>query len=247
MLPSLIKMEVLVLWSATSAAGWEIGAEGVWASRYYWRGMNWSEGSVLQTSLWLTYRSSTLLLWGNLPLSTLPQTAWDETDLYLSSSHPLTNTLALETLLAHYRYPHSSDPATSEAELALFWAKNPVSARLSLTKDVQTYPANLFLTGQWGWVREMKSGWGEWGFELGWGNRPFRESYLSPLPPHPPQAGLHHLTLQALRGFIFNDYSSSSIKAEWSFLFYPPAQSLSHYIKKSAFILSIAITSQRPL
>ncbi|MFN3821484.1 MAG: hypothetical protein ACK4OO_04050, partial [bacterium] len=87
-------------------AAWEGGVETTLTTRYLWRGMLWSHGPALQTSLGLAQPSFSLSAWTNLPLLELPSSGWDETDLYLIYSRDLKSFLSVEGTLSHYRYPH---------------------------------------------------------------------------------------------------------------------------------------------
>ena len=87
-------------------------------SRYLWRGLTLSQGSVLQPSVSAAWSGFTLGAWGNVDRFHADAPGLNEVDVTLSfeaSRGPLT----FRPSIYVYEYPNSSSPATGEAEAQL--------------------------------------------------------------------------------------------------------------------------------
>ncbi len=87
-------------------------------SRYLWRGIAFSEGTVYQPSLTLTQGTWSISAWANVDPNPLAAPHWNEIDVTLANSVEWQG-WSIETSGMLYAYPHVGVPPTSELQLEL--------------------------------------------------------------------------------------------------------------------------------
>ncbi len=94
---------------------WTYGGEADFNSVYVWRGFAWSDGAVLQPSVWISYSNFTLTGWGNFVLNKeANQGQFNEFDLFVSYQAKWKN-FEIEPAIQFYTYPNQpGEPATGE-------------------------------------------------------------------------------------------------------------------------------------
>lgn len=159
----------------------EWGVEFDYNPRYVWRGIAWSEGAVLQTSLWATAKGVTYSIWTNNSLDSDDGGRLNEIDYALAWSGSWRN-FTLEPTLQLYTYPNQEDaPSTAEAEVKLSWPLGPLTAFTTHTVDIAEYRGAYF--GQLGISHQKQVGVNaelESSVSLGWGSAKFNEAYIGP-------------------------------------------------------------------
>ena len=120
------------------------GAEADFVSRYIWRGMAFSQGPVLQPSMWLSAYGATFSVWGNFVLNDEPnQGQLNEVDFTLSYSYEYKSLFAGGSLL-FYLYPHQGIPNSGEASIVLGFQKGPFKIFTTQYVDVIAAPGAYF-------------------------------------------------------------------------------------------------------
>ena len=115
------------------------GAEIDYNSKYLWHGQAYSDGPVLQPSVWTSYMDFTLTAWTNYEI----QENLNETDVILGYSRDI-GKFSIEPSLSYYNYFHQTDTAP----LLEFSAKitHPLCGKFS----VYTLQNFYFLSGDFG-------------------------------------------------------------------------------------------------
>lgn len=115
------------------------GCEIDFNSRYVWRGIPFSKGSVMQPYLWVTSRGFTYSLWGNMPLAkgSLNRGKFDEIDPCISYSFNV-GKLELEPRVQMYLYPDGADN-TGEAAVAASYPCGDFKAIMFHGFDINKY------------------------------------------------------------------------------------------------------------
>jgi hypothetical protein len=113
----LIVYPLFVLGQATEEkkGSWMFGGEADVNSIYIWRGLAWSEGAVIQPSLWVSRSNFTLSGWSNFVLNEEPnQGQFNEFDLVISYRGIWKN-FEVEPAIQFYTYPNQpGEPSTGE-------------------------------------------------------------------------------------------------------------------------------------
>ncbi|MBM3329020.1 MAG: hypothetical protein FJY67_06045 [Calditrichaeota bacterium] len=148
-------------------------------SRYVWRGLAWSEGVVVQPSLWIDLDRTSLELWVNWdPTPPVGPAVMNEVDLTLSRQLEI-GRLELEPAISYYHYPHQDDsPPTGEIELTGCMNFDASALSVSVSMDYLEY-SNAW-TASAGWERWLSiEDWeGSIAIEAGWGAAQFNEAYV---------------------------------------------------------------------
>jgi hypothetical protein len=100
------------------------GADVDFASHYVFRGIQMTEDSVFQPSVWFAVGPATLKVWGNMPLEEAPNEK-RFTELRYSGSYAAScGKLGLTTTITLYEYPNTSRSNTAEAQLTIAYPYN---------------------------------------------------------------------------------------------------------------------------
>lgn len=122
--------------------GW--GVEADFVSQYVWRGIELSEGPVLQPSMWLSWRGATFSVWGNFVLNDEPgQGQLNEIDFTLGYGFERQGFFA-GPLLLFYLYPNQDTPATGEAAAVLGFQRGPFKIFSAQIFDMIASPGAYF-------------------------------------------------------------------------------------------------------
>lgn len=157
-----------------------VGAEVDFNSRYVWRGIPWSEGAVMQPSVWVSASDFTFTVWSNFVLDDEPnQGQWNEVDFTLAYSREW-NKITLEPSFNYYCYPNQEDsPATGEFAVKLAYALDPVEIFTNQSVDVVKYDGAYFGDIGIGYTHEFNPQLSfEGNISLGWGSSKFNETYI---------------------------------------------------------------------
>ena len=122
--------------------GW--GFESDFVSQYVWRGIELSEGPVLQPSLWLSYKGATFSVWGNFVLSDeANQGQLNEVDFTLGYGFEYKN-FFFGPLFLFYLYPHQDIAATGEVAPILGFQRGPFKLFTAQIFDMIAAPGAYF-------------------------------------------------------------------------------------------------------
>ena len=159
------------------------GSEVDFNSRYVWRGIAYSEGPVMQPSVWVTASGFTFSIWNNFVLTDEANQGdfhhLNEVDLSLSYSRER-GKLAIEPSLQFYQYPKQEDsPSTGEASLLLSYPVGSITVFSSHTFDIVRYGGSYFGDAGLSYEHEFHSKLSmETSLSLGLGSSKFNEVYL---------------------------------------------------------------------
>jgi hypothetical protein len=160
------------------AAELSFGAELDGNSRYVWRGLALSDGSVLQPSVWASLAGFTLTPWANFAFREGDATAgFNEMDFTLDYSRDVSN-LTVNPSFSVYLYPNQADaPPTGELALAFSCPVGPISVFTDHSVDL--IAATGAYSGDAGLGYEMDlipSLTVEASMSAGWGSARFNEA-----------------------------------------------------------------------
>jgi hypothetical protein len=151
-------------------------------SRYIWRGMAWSQGPVLQPSIWTSLLGFNILAWANADLGhdSGGRSGFNEIDIFvegISGRHGL----AVVPGLNLYTYPgrEEDSPWTVEAVITFYLPIGPVWLSLENDVDFRAYPGAYYaeLGLETGSEVSEKIGW-EAALALSFASADFNEAYL---------------------------------------------------------------------
>ncbi len=140
---------MLLLVAGTAAAeereAFNATVSAAYFNKYVWRGQNINDSSVLQTNVSGSAYGFTGSIWANIDLTDSSQTAPDnagefsEIDYALeySASVPRVGALEFSLGVAHYLFPNTSYPSTTEIYAGLSLAA-PLSPKITWYRDVNT-------------------------------------------------------------------------------------------------------------
>ena len=177
----LIRSAMLIL--VNSAFG-EVGLEPFGAaldinSRYVWRGLAWSDGAVLQPSVWCGFEPVTFTVWGNfVPGQEANQGQFNEVDFFLEVEHSI-GQLELTGNLGYYQYPNQTDaPATADFELICSHSLASFDLLLTNSIDFLEYRGAYFGSIGLGHSVELCKVGLYHELSLGWSSSEFNEAYI---------------------------------------------------------------------
>ena len=153
------------------------GAEIAFASQYIWRGIELSDGVVLEPAAWIQAYGLYFEVWGNFFLEDADQGEPNEIDL-ISYYELVWNNFTLEPGFEAFLYPDADEPSTLELTIGLSYS---ILDQFSIfTKhyfDVAEYQGSYFGTVGVGFERELESlpFYIDSSLKLGWGNSDFNE------------------------------------------------------------------------
>ncbi len=180
----------------------EFGLLADYNSRYIWRGLVLSEGSVIQPSGWASYKNFTLNVWGNLDLKPTEH-VFNEFDI--TGTYQLEiKTITFEPSFVIYSYPFSaSQPVTMELGLKI--SKNIFSSMtvyLSNNLDVVRYPGAFYIEPGLNYEHEF-SGFFNSGITggMGWSTSKFYNAYAGSS-----QSGFNEYFFNIYGNFTFQNY-----------------------------------------
>jgi hypothetical protein len=157
------------------------GADLDFNSRYMWRGLRMSEGAVMQPSLWASHKGFTFSLWSNIDLEDEPgRPNFNELDYTLSYWKEWMG-FTWEPNVAHYTYPNTGWPSTTELGLKVSRPVGPVTLFTSHWIDVQEVAGAYY--GELGleYERELAPKWTLQASGIfGWGSSRFNQAYIGP-------------------------------------------------------------------
>jgi len=152
-------------------------------SRYVWRGIAYSNATVLQPSLGGSFKDLYVWIWGNCDLSHGSSDEefrrFNEVDFNISYTYEW-NRLTIEPSLLSYFYPRQDDaPATAECSLKLSWNLGLISIFTNQTVDIIEYDGAYFADIGIAYEKEFSNTFlFEADTSLGFGSDRFNEVYL---------------------------------------------------------------------
>ncbi|MFB3895539.1 MAG: hypothetical protein ACE14V_04465 [bacterium] len=156
------------------------GAEVDFTSRYIWRGMPFSEGAVMQTSVWVSAADFTLTLWNNFVLHHEPNHGQvNEFDLTLGYGKEWDN-ISIEPSLNYYWYPNQEEaPSTGECIVKIAYTINELELYTTHNIDIKEYPGAYFGDVGLGYSHDLNPNLTFDGqISLGWGSSKFNDTYI---------------------------------------------------------------------
>jgi hypothetical protein len=159
------------------------GAEIEVNSRYIWHGIPYSEGGVVQPSIWLSRNGFTFTVWANSPLSNHSfLSRWDEIDLTLSYEKQF-GKLTVEPCFNYYLYPGVQDcPPTGELAVKFSYPlRGSLAGFTTHTFDVVEYGGSYFGEAGVEYERALgpRTSWAS-SIGIGWGSERFNQTYIGP-------------------------------------------------------------------
>jgi hypothetical protein len=156
------------------------GAEADFNSRYVWRGIPFSDGAVMQSSVWVSKSDFTLTLWNNFVLNHEPNHRQvNEYDLTLGYCKEW-DTVSLEPSINYYWYPHQEEaPSTGELSCKLAYSINELELFTTQNIDIKEYPGAYFGDVGIGYTHEFNPQLTfDGSMSLGWGASKFNDTYI---------------------------------------------------------------------
>jgi len=158
------------------------GAEADVNARYVWHGITYSEGPVLQPSVWLTKDGFSATVWGNLALTDERQARrFNEVDLIFSYRLERKRVKIEQTILFYFDrpIPQTDDPPSGIASVKLSVPAGPLSVYTDQEVDFLSYRGAYF--GDVGVALERQIGGraklaGD--INLGWGSETFNRMFV---------------------------------------------------------------------
>ncbi len=150
-------------------------------SRYIWRGMAWSQGPVLQPSVWSSLLGFNILAWANADLGLdTGRRGFNEIDVFVEGTSGRSG-LAVVPGLNLYTYPGRGEdsPWTAEAVITFYLPIGPVWLSLENDVDIRAYPGAYYAELGLETGREVseKISW-EAALALSFASADFNEAYL---------------------------------------------------------------------
>ena len=153
------------------------GAEIAFASQYIWRGIELSDGVVLEPAAWIQAYGLYFEVWGNFFLEDADQGEPNEIDL-ISYYELEWNNFTLEPGFEAFLYPDNDEPSTLELTIGLSYSMlDQFSIFTKHYFDVAEYQGPYFGTVGVSFERELESlpFYIDSSLKLGWGNSDFNE------------------------------------------------------------------------
>lgn len=120
-------------------SGWSSGFELDLNSQYIWRSLAWSEGTVLQPSVWVASSGLTFSVWSNFVLNNEPnRRQFNEIDFRISYELEVGGFI-LVPAFNYYAYPNQDkieNPATGEIELRVAYGMGDFTLETSHFLDI---------------------------------------------------------------------------------------------------------------
>jgi hypothetical protein len=184
---------VAALWVGAAAAAlaqeteeesaFSFGAELEVTSRYVWRGLEASDGTVAEPLIWASAGNFTLSGWGNVPLTAgANRGSFDEADVTLGYSTTW-GKLKIEPAACWFHYRNQPDaPDTGELSLTLTYPAGPVELFLEHDLDIAEYSGAYFDVLGATWTGKKSSGGVTPAVQLAvaLGSAKFNEAYVGP-------------------------------------------------------------------
>lgn len=151
------------------------GGELDFNSRYVWRGIALSEGTVMQPSIWVSAFDLTFEVWSNFVINDEPnQGEFNEINLIFYYDLEW-NKITIEPSLIIYLYPNQEDaPATTEGSLKFSYPIGPISIFTSHIFDIVEYGGSYFGEAGLSYEHEFKPELSlEASLSLGWASSEF--------------------------------------------------------------------------
>jgi hypothetical protein len=158
------------------------GAEADLNARYVWHGITYSEGPVLQPSLWLSKDGFTATIWGNLAMTDERQARrFNEVDLIFSYRLERKRVTIEPTILFYFDRPRAQldDPPSGMASVKLSVPVGPLSIYTNQEVDFLSYRGAYF--GDVGVALERQiAGRAKLAgdINLGWGSETFNRIFV---------------------------------------------------------------------
>lgn len=131
-------------------SGWSSGFELDLNSQYTWRSLAWSEGAVLQPSVWFSVSGLTFSGWSNFVLTDEPnRRQFNEIDFRISYELEVGGFI-LVPAFNYYAYPNqdkNENPATGELEIQIAYGMGDFTLETTHFLDI--------LENKGGWVGEV--------------------------------------------------------------------------------------------
>jgi hypothetical protein len=156
------------------------GAGADWSSRFMWRGLVFSQGSVLQPSVWAGAAGFTFEVWGDFVMSgDTNHHRFDEVDYTLSYERSW-GAFSLLTLIRAYTYPNQPGlPSTREFTAKLGYTVRDFTFFTTQNVDVDEYSGAYFGEIGLAYARTLgKRAAFESTLTAGWGSPRFNEAYV---------------------------------------------------------------------
>jgi len=154
------------------------GAEIDFASQYIWRGIELSDGVVLEPAAWIQAYGLYFEVWGNFVLNDeADQGEFNEIDL-ISYYELAWNNFTLEPGFEAFLYHDADEPSTLELTIGFsYFIIDQFSIFTKHYFDVAEYEGSYFGTAGVGFERELESlpFYLDSSLKLGWGNSDFNE------------------------------------------------------------------------
>ncbi len=157
------------------------GYEADYNGKYVWHGIAYSQGAVLQPSVWATAGTATVTAWANRTLEAVDGASLNEVDYTLSWESNWRDA-TIEPSLQVYTYPGQVDsPSTAEAGLKITWPVGRFSLFTTQTVDITEYAGAYFGDIGMSYEKELHPNTGmECSASLGWASAKFNETYIGP-------------------------------------------------------------------
>lgn len=170
----------------TLSPRYTIGGEIDVNSRYIWRGIDYSNGPVVQPYLWATWNTTTLTAWSSMPVSSEPgRGTFDQ--LFVSVSHEMAiGPWQFEPALQGYSWRGMMDETTTRTlELAgrLSRPLGPLLLTMSHAFDVTSYAGSWIADAGIAWERTTPRWQLEASLSTAWANGKFNRVYVGAPAP----------------------------------------------------------------
>lgn len=164
---------------AEAGGEFSFGTEADFVSQYVWRGIELSEGPVLQPSMWFSLHGVTLTVWGNFVLNNeANQGQLNEVDFNLGYVYQHKN-FFVGSLFLFYLYPNQDSPATGEGSVVLGFQKGPFKIFTIQLVDIIASPGAYFGLAGGSFEKELLSQLSiKTALGFGWANGEFNEVYF---------------------------------------------------------------------
>ncbi len=157
------------------------GAEVEVTSRYVWRGLEASDGTVAEPLVWVSAGDFTLSGWGNVPLTAgANRGSFDEADATLAYSATW-GKLKIEPTVSWFHYRNQPDaPDTGELSFTLAYPLGPFELFIEHDLDISEYPGAYFDGLGATWTARKSSGGVTPAVQVavGVGSAKFNEAYV---------------------------------------------------------------------
>lgn len=173
--------EINTIDTTASSSSLSFGTDVDFTSRYVWRGIPFSEGAVMQSSIWVSASDFTLTVWNNFVLNHEPNHGQvNEFDLTLGYCKEW-DKISIEPSLNYYWYPNQEEaPSTGELMVKVAYAANEIELFTTQNVDIKEYPGAYFGDIGIGYSHTFNPALCiESQLSLGWGSSKFNDTYLA--------------------------------------------------------------------